>query len=156
MEEFGLVGSQRFVQSSRDIHIVAMLNVDMVGYGDTVIFGPSVGGDENASQILPSCCAQLSIDCFSSPRLPPGDQDSFRRMNIPALSLTILPSLEAHQAWLLMNGARDSGLREDFEPAIAQVIHTERDTFERLDPSAMTTAYEVLRTVLLTLDAAVR
>ena len=156
MEELGLVGSQRFVQSSTDVNIVAMLNVDMVGYGDTVVFGPSVGGDEQASRILRICCAKLSIDCFSSPRLPPGDQDSFRKMNIPALSLAILPSLEAHQAWLLINEAKNSGLRNDFEPAIAQVIHTERDTFEKLDPLAMTTAYRLLRTVLLRLDAAVQ
>jgi acetylornithine deacetylase/succinyl-diaminopimelate desuccinylase-like protein len=46
MEEYGLIGSARYVEAHASDRIVAMLNCDIDGYGDTVVFGPPQGGDD--------------------------------------------------------------------------------------------------------------
>jgi hypothetical protein len=83
------------------------------------------------------------------PRAPPSDNLSFARAGIPHVGLSVVPRLEAHQLWLLMNGGEFSGLREGFLPDVLHTIHTEHDTAERLDTAAMTLAYNVLTALIV-------
>ena len=55
--------------------------------------------------------------------------------------------------WLLVNGGRESGLAADFRPGILRTIHTAEDRSSRLDPAAMTLAYEMVMALILELDA---
>ena len=138
MEELGLLGSQKYVEAHTADRIVAMFNFDVNAYGETVLFGPSER-KENAGvrRTLLQTCAAEERSCVGFPQVPPGDDRSFVKANVPTLSIALLPAVEAHQLWLLMNGQPASGLAEGHTPAILKTIHTTDDTAARIDGEAM-------------------
>ena len=110
MEELGLIGSQKYVDAHAGDRISAMINLDVNGYGDTLLFGSSRGPANAAPRkAVLETCAALDASCVGLVQMPPGDDRSFVKAGIPAVSLAILPALEAHQLWLMMSGP-DSGL----------------------------------------------
>jgi len=137
MEELGLVGSQKYVEAHASDGIRAMVNLDINAYGDTLIFGSSRGpANAGPRKALLETCAALDTGCVGLVQMPPGDDRSFVKAGIPALSLAILPALEAHQTWLMMSGP-DSGLAQGKVPAIMTTIHTPGDTIDKVDAAAM-------------------
>ena len=154
MEEIGLLGSRHFAESMDRTRVAAMVNLDIAGYGDTVFAGPSVStGNGTVYDSLARVCARDRRACVVSAAFPTSDDRSFQAAGTPNVSLAILPALEAHQMWLLMNGGRESGLAADFRPSILQTIHTAEDRTSRLDAGAMTLAYEMVTALILDLDA---
>ena len=140
MEESGLIGSAKYAEAHAGDRIKAMLNYDINGYGDTVIFGPPQGGaDPRLGRLMLETCASEGIDCLRFAAMPPGDDRSFGARAIPTLSIAILPATEAHQLWLMLH-ARTTGLEKGFAPPIFGTIHTPGDTPEKLDGTGMATA----------------
>jgi Zn-dependent M28 family amino/carboxypeptidase len=138
MEELGLIGSGRYVQAHASDRIAAMLNFDVNGYGDTLLFGPSERKENvGLRRALMQTCAAQDLNCIPFPQMPPGDDRSFVRANIPTLSLALLPALEAHQVWLLMNGGPASGLAQGHVPAVLRTLHTAEDTDAKIDGESM-------------------
>ena len=154
MEERGLLGSRHFVESLDPGRVDGMVNLDIAGHGDTVIFGPSAsGGNAGVYRAVRQVCAEAEHECLEFARFPESDDRSFQSAGIPNVSLATLPRLEAHQLWLLLNaGDEDSGLRDGFVPAILRTIHSPADTQQLLDPAGMTLAYNLVMRVLLRLD----
>jgi hypothetical protein len=128
MEELGLLGSINYLQQHAGERVAAMLNFDVNGYGNTILFGPSEH-PANASlrQTLVQTCAAEAADCMGFPQMPPSDDRPFVKISVPTLSLAILPALEAHQLWLMVNGGASSGLAQGTAPAIMRTIHTAAD-----------------------------
>jgi hypothetical protein len=152
-EESGQVGSEQYARSLEPDRVEAMINVDVVAYGDTVIFGPTIGNEQDQlARALRSVCSRLSLDCFVTPRLPKGDWRSFQSRGVPSISVAFLPADEAHQVWLMFNRREQSGLREDFAPLVARLLHTSNDTADKLDPATMTQAFNLVGNLLLELD----
>ena len=152
MEELGLIGSEAFVSTLDPSAVAGMINVDIVGYGDTVLFGPDgsdraeppgAGGMTLADRVRHVCAGQ-SLVCVSTPRMPPSDDRSFTGAGIPSISIALLPAAQTHQIWLLLNGGEQSGLREGWLPEILQTIHTGRDTADRLEPETLGRAARLL------------
>jgi hypothetical protein len=140
MEESGLIGSARYVEAHAGDRIKAMLNYDINGYGDTVLFGPPQGGaDPRLGRTMLETCAAESITCLRFDGMPPGDDRSFGARRIPTLSIAILPATEAHQLWLMLH-AKSAGLEKGFAPPIFTTIHTPGDVPAKLDGAAMATA----------------
>jgi hypothetical protein len=138
MEELGLLGSAQYVQKHATDKIVAMLNFDVNGYGDTVLFGPSERPESVAlRRALLQACAAENANCVGFPQMPPGDDRSFVTASIPTLSLAILPAVEAHQLWLMMNAGSNSGLAPGTAPAIMKTIHTPEDTPDKAHEQEM-------------------
>lgn len=138
MEELGLIGSQRYVERHAAERNVAMLNFDINAYGETIVFGPSErSGNAALRKMLVQTCAKEEISCVPFPQMPPGDDRSFVNAAIPTLSVAILPAIDAHQLWLMMNAGAASGLARDTSPAILRTIHTNNDTPEKVDDAAM-------------------
>jgi Zn-dependent M28 family amino/carboxypeptidase len=137
MEELGLIGSQKYVAAHAGDRISAMVNLDVNAYGDTLLFGSS-RGDANLAprRAVLETCAALDASCVGLVQMPPGDDRSFAKAGIPAVSLAILPALEAHQLWLMMSGP-DSGLAPGKMPAIMTTLHTPADTLDKVDADAM-------------------
>lgn len=153
MEELGLLGSRAFVQAVEPDQVAAMVNVDIVAYGDTLLFGPGGSSPDNPlARVVQGVCARHAIPCIGTPRMPPSDDRSFEGASIPAVSLGVLPAEDAHRIWLLLNGDRD-GLPEGFAPEIMRIIHTERDTIDKLEPDALTRAYRIVTDIVRELDA---
>jgi hypothetical protein len=140
LEESGLIGSAKYLEAHPNDRIAAMLNYDINGYGDTVIFGPPQGGaDPRLTKLALETCASEAIDCLRFAVMPPGDDRSFGARKIPTLSMAILPSTEAHQLWLMLH-AKGAGLAQGFQPPIFGTIHTPSDLPEKLDGAGMATA----------------
>jgi hypothetical protein len=138
MEEYGPVGSARYVEAHASDGTIAMLNFDINGYGDTVVFGPPPGGeDARLRRVFTQTCADEEIPCIQFARLPRGDDRSFGTAKIPTLSIGLLSALEAHQLWLLLHAGAASGLAQDTQPAIMRTIHTADDTVSKLDGVSM-------------------
>lgn len=138
MEELGLVGSRRYIDANGTARPIAMLNFDVNGYGDTVLYGPSER-DDNSSlrRALMTVCAAEARTCVAFPQMPPGDERSFIGANIPALSIATLPAIEAHQLWLMTNAQPESGLAQGYTPAILRTIHASEDTPAKVDARTM-------------------
>jgi len=139
-EESGLLGSAKYAEAHASDRIKAMLNYDINGYGDTVIFGPPPGTlDPRLRRTMLDTCAAESVDCLRFDGMPPGDDRSFGPRKIPTLSIAILPATEAHQLWLMLH-AKSAGLAQGFAPPIFTTIHTPNDVPDKLDGAAITTA----------------
>ncbi len=154
MEELGLLGSAKYVQQHASDRIVAMFNLDINAYGNTMLFGPSEA-PENAGlrRTFVQTCAAEDIACVGLPRMPPGDDLSFVKAGIPTISLGVVSAVEAHQVWLMMNGGANSGLAPGTTPAILRTIHTPEDTSAKVDPQTMA---RVLRFALSLVRSVVR
>lgn len=147
-EESGLLGSARWLEAHADDRIKAMLNYDINGYGDTVLFGqPPGGADPRLQRAMLETCAGENVDCLRFDSMPPGDDRTFGARRVPTLSIAILPAVEAHQLWLALH-AKGGGLAAGFAPAIFSTIHTSRDTPEKLDGAGIATAGRVAQALI--------
>jgi len=154
MEEDGLQGSAFFAKSVDRATVTSMVNVDIAGYGDTIMSGPTAGtGTAPLHQALARVCAAHDFTCLRFAAFPAGDDRSFQAASIPAISMAVLPALEAHQVWLLLNGGKESGLAAGFTPAILRTIHTSADNGDKLSAEGMTLIYNAVLGLLLELDA---
>jgi Zn-dependent M28 family amino/carboxypeptidase len=154
MEESGLLGSAFLAKSLDRTKVTAMVNLDIAAYGDTILSGPTTGaGTAPLLQALARVCAERNWRCLRFATFPNSDDRSFQAAGIPAISMAVLPSLEAHQIWLLLNGGKESGLANGFSPAILRTIHTTNDTADKLTADGMTLIYNAVLSLLLELDA---
>jgi hypothetical protein len=155
MEENGLTGSKAFAGTLDRSRVTAMVNVDIAGYGDTILAGPATAvGSEPLHLALGRVCAARGYSCVKFSAFPTGDDRSFTAAGIPSISMGILPALEAHQIWLLLNGGKESGLAGGFAPPILRTIHTSEDTADKLSPAAMTLLYNAVLGLVLEIDRA--
>lgn len=152
MEESGLIGSRRYVEAHKGDRIRAMLNYDINGYGDTVMFSEPPGGEGPAlRQAMLDTCAAERVDCLRFQQMPNSDDRSFGRAGIPTLSMALLPAAEVHQLWLMLHAPKDSGLAQGFAPPIFRTIHTEADTLDKLDPASIATAQRLAHALVVRL-----
>lgn len=155
MEEIGLVGSRAFVESLDPADVAAMINVDVVGYGDTLLYGPqATSPDGSPAHLLQQACARRGMPCVGMRGMPPGDDRSFLQAGIPTVSLGVVTAEEVHRLWLFLHGDLPDDLRGPLAPEALRIIHTERDTAELLEPAAMTRAFHAATDVVLNLAAA--
>ena len=153
-EEVDLGGSKAWVAGRKPGETAAAVNVDIAGFGDTVVYGlGKTDGDARLQEVLGAICAERRLPCLEFSKFPVGDDRSFQAAGIPAISIGFLPRLEAHQIWLFLNGGKDSGLREGWVPPILKIIHTPEDTLDKIDPGTLDLATGLVLDMLLRLDA---
>jgi len=142
-EESGLVGSAQYVQAYKDESITAMINLDVDGYGDTIMLGPAVSGSFN--QLFRTArlvCAENDINCILFPRYGGSDNISFQRAGIETISIGITTAPEAHQFWLSLNGGNDFQIQGSAR--IMSNMHSENDKIDLVEPQAMTIVYTLV------------
>lgn len=155
-EETGFGGSKTFVAGRKPAEVAAAVNVDIVGYGDTLLFGGGKGAkNDGVFQAVQRVCAARRLACLEFAAFPPGDDLSFEAAGSPNVSVAFLPAVEAHQLWLLLNGGSPdkSGLRVDLAPPILRTIHTPGDTIEKIDETTVRRAAELLLDLVTELDS---
>jgi len=154
LEELGLLGSRHFVDSNDPDRVAAMVNLDIAGYGDTVLYGPSAApGNDAVYTAVRLACEQGGHQCLEFAQFPTSDDRSFQTASIPNVSVGILPRQQADEMWLMLNGDWPRGLRDDFvPPMILQTIHTRNDHADTLDAEGMTLAYNTVMGIVLQLD----
>lgn len=84
-EELGLFGSAAFAGERRG-NVVAMINIDMVGWGSTLMVGSSPGRDETMVNAAVEVARTLGIP-VNRFRSTGSDHASFERVGIPAVFL---------------------------------------------------------------------
>ena len=142
MEELGLIGSARYIERHAADRIVAMLNFDINAYGDTILFGPSEhAGNKELRRMLVVTCAAEDVPCIGMPQMPPGDDRSFVKAGVPTLSIAVLPAVEAHQVWLLMNAG--AAQPQAAAPPIFRIIHTAEDVVGKVNAQAMSMMFRI-------------
>jgi hypothetical protein len=115
-----------------------MLNFDINAYGDTIMFGPAERPESAAlRRAFVQTCAAEDIPCVGFVQMPPSDDRSFVRAGVPAISVAIVPALDVHQLWLMMNAGANSGLAQGLAPSILRTIHSPDDTADKLNEEAM-------------------
>ena len=138
MEELGLVGSAHYVKQHASDRLAAMFNFDINGFGDTIVFGPSaLPGNAALRRQFVETCARENAACVGFPQMPPGDDRNFVKAGVPTISVGIIPAVEAHQLWLMMNAGPASGLAPGTAPSIMRTIHTPDDIAAKLSEETM-------------------
>ena len=152
MEELGLLGSAQYIQEHPDRKPLAMVNLDVNAFGDTLIYGPRTQTNAGVVRSMQQACGDVSRACVEFPRMPPSDDISFQKAGIPVVSIATVPQVQAHQLWLVMNGGAESGLPKGFAPRVLRTIHTEEDTASLVDPDAMARVYRAVLNLIARLD----
>lgn len=153
LEEEGLVGSRYFVKSMKKDTVAGMINLDTLQGGDTLFYGPASGLEhEKLFRTMRAVCGAADFACVESAAFPPSDDISFHRGGVPSISLAVLPGIDAHQLWLMLNAGERAGIERGLEPEVLQTIHTASDQPDKLDPKALAIAYSAVADLLRRLD----
>lgn len=154
-EELGLIGAQRWIAANGTDRVAAVVNSDVAAFGDTLMYGENNG--ERSGFVLTALreeCAERALTCVGFPVYPPSDDRAFIAAEVPVVSIGFQNRVGAHQMWLAFNGGRSNGLAEGFVPEVFQLIHSEGDVIEAVDPATVALAAEVYVDLITRLDAA--
>ena len=153
-EELGLIGARKWIEAHGLTNVAAVVNSDVAGYGDTMMYGQN-NGDQSASitRAVQELCAERAMQCVGYPVYPPSDDRAFSAAGAPVVSLGFQDEIGAHQMWLAFNGGETNGLAEGFVPQVFQLIHSADDTMERIDPATVALAGQVYAALIEQLDA---
>jgi len=152
-EELGLIGASKWIEAHGLTNVAAVVNADVGGYGDTLMYGQN-NGDQSAfvTRAVREVCAERALPCVGFPVYPPSDDRAFSAAGAPAVSLGFQDQIGAHQMWLAFNGGDSNGLAEGFVPQIFRLIHSNDDTIERLDPATVALAGATYAALIERLD----
>lgn len=153
-EELGLVGAQHWIATNGTERVAAVVNSDVAAFGDTLMYGEN-NGDWSAFVLtaLREECARRALTCIGFPVYPPSDDRAFVAAEVPVVSIGFQNRVGAHQMWLAFNGGAEPGLADGFVPEVFQLIHSERDAIEAVDPATVVLAGQVYADLIARLDA---
>jgi len=148
MEEIGLIGSKKYVEAHTSDDIRAVVNLDVLGYGESLMFGPrNTAGNNPIYRALKGACVDLDINFVEFPEYPHSDDRSFQDAGIDNISIGTGPAGELHHLWLLLHG-HDKLFVKGSMPSMFTKMHSEGDNSSNVDTLGMTAAYNaVLETV---------
>ncbi len=153
-EELGLIGARKWIEAHGLANVAAVVNSDVTGYGDTLMYGQN-NGPQSAfvTRAVQELCAERAMQCVGFPVYPPSDDRAFSAAGAPVVSLGFQDEIGAHQMWLAFNGGEANGLAEGFVPQVFRLIHSVEDTMDKLDPATVALAGATYAAVVERLDA---
>ena len=149
-EELGLLGARAFLAAHGTANLAAVINADVSGYGDTLMYGLN-NGPQSAflNQAVGELCAARQTSCLGFPDYPPSDEVAFFKAGAAAISIGYQPRSEAEKLRAFMlDPAKAPSV-----PEVLSVIHTAGDTLARIDPATLAEAADFLSALVLKLDA---
>lgn len=152
-EELGLIGARKWIEAHGLDNVAAVVNSDVAGYGDTLMYGQNNGAQSAfVTRAVQELCAERAMQCVGYPVYPPSDDRAFSAAGAPVVSLGFQDEVGAHQMWLAFNGGESNGLAEGFVPRVFQLIHSADDTMEQIDPATVRLAGDVYAALVERLD----
>lgn len=162
-EELGLIGARKWIEAHGLTNVAAVVNSDVAGYGDTMMYGLNNGGQSaGVVRAVREVCAERAMHCVGYPVYPPSDDRAFSGAGpggaaapaavVPTVSLGFQDHVGAHQMWLAFNGGEAPGLAEGFVPRVFQLIHSTDDTMEQVDPATVRLAGDTWAAVVEQID----
>ena len=153
-EELGLIGARKWIETHGLADVAAVVNSDVAGYGDTMMYGQNNGAQSAfVTRAVQAVCAERALQCVGYPEYPPSDDRAFSAAGAPVVSLGFQDQIGAHQMWLAFNGGQTNGLAEGFVPQVFRLIHSAEDTMEQVDPATVALAGATYAAVVERLDA---
>ena len=163
-EELGLIGARKWIEAHGLANVAAVVNSDVAGYGDTLMYGLNNGSQSaGVTRAVREVCAERAMNCVGFPVYPPSDDRAFSGAGrpagappaavVPTVSLGFQDEVGAHQMWLAFNGGETPGLAEGFVPRVFQLIHSAEDTMAQVDPATVKLAGETYAALVERLDA---
>ncbi len=136
LEELGQLGSQAYLDQVGAENVRAMINLDICGVGDTLLVGPrrhiEQGLFHQPLQRVAGVCPYQVMDL-----LPPGDDLSFDRAEIPTISVSIAPWQDQEAVLETALALHQGGWSADL-PTIWETIHNgHRDSIQCIEEPAM-------------------
>ena len=153
-EELGLIGARKWIEAHGLANVAAVVNSDVAGYGDTMMYGQN-NGPQSAfvTRAVQELCAERAMQCVGFPVYPPSDDRAFSAAGAPVVSLGFQDEIGAHQMWLAFNGGEANGLAEGFIPQVFRLIHSPEDTMDKVDPATVALAGATYAALVERLDA---
>lgn len=153
-EELGLIGARKWIEAHGLANVAAVVNSDVAGYGDTMMYGQNNGAQSAfVTRAVQELCAERAMQCVGFPVYPPSDDRAFSAAGAPVVSLGFQDQIGAHQMWLAFNGGEANGLAEGFVPQVFRLIHSNEDTMDKVDPATVALAGVTYAAVVERLDA---
>lgn len=153
-EELGLLGAHAFVKEHGIADIATVINADVNGNGDTLMYGLN-NGAQSAFMIdaVKSLCAERSLSCLDFPQYPPSDDRAFSAAGAPTISLGHQPKAEAEKMRTFLLNPPTSAPKPDAIPEVLSLIHTPNDTIARVEASTLALAADTFTALVMKLDA---
>jgi Zn-dependent M28 family amino/carboxypeptidase len=153
-EELGLIGARKWIEAHGLANVAAVVNSDVAGYGDTMMYGQNNGSQSAfVTRAVQELCAERAMQCVGFPVYPPSDDRAFSAAGAPVVSLGFQDEIGAHQMWLAFNGGEANGLAEGFIPQVFRLIHSNEDTMDKVDPATVALAGATYAALVERLDA---
>lgn len=153
-EELGLIGAQAWTAAHGIDNIAAVINADVNGNGDTLMYGLN-NGAQSAFLIdaVKAVCAERKLSCLDFPEYPPSDDRAFSAAGAPVVSLGHQPRAEAEKMRAFMLNPPTSAPDPATIPAVLMLIHTPNDTIARVEASTLAMAADTFEALVLKVDA---
>ena len=152
-EELGLVGAQAWIEAHGVGNTAAVINADVNGNGDTLMYGLN-NGQQSLFMIgaVKEVCAERAISCLDFPQYPPSDDRAFSAAGAPTISLGHQPKVEAERLrhFLISPQGYDPAAPP---PAVLTLIHTPNDTIAAVEPATLALAADTFTALVMKLDA---
>jgi hypothetical protein len=136
LEEQNLAGSRAYTEGSAANEISAMINLDICGLGDCMVVAPRENlNREPLKRIVRKGFQSASHRIHRLERLPAGDEQSFIRADIPAITVGIVPQEDIP---LIAKLAAGENLPDGRLPSVGETIHNgPRDSIEVIEETAL-------------------
>lgn len=153
-EELGLVGAREWIKAHGVDNIAAVINADVNGNGDTLMYGLNTG-DQSAFMIdaVKAICTERALSCLDFPEYPPSDDRAFAAAGAPTISLGHQPRAEAEKLRDFMLNPPTSAPDPSTLPAVLTLIHTPNDSLSSVEASTLALAADAFTALVLKLDA---
>ncbi len=165
LEEKGQKGAKEYLKQEKKAEILCMINLDMCGIGDYIIFNETPSRFPHLSSILEKICYENKLHFKKFPNLPPGDEITFQNKNIPSISIGIVPEITIpaveHLAFTTrLKGISWNRIKESVKFMIDMIkgtpvldtMHSKDDITDTISVESMKKIYLVVRKVLFELN----
>jgi Zn-dependent M28 family amino/carboxypeptidase len=149
LHEVGLHGSEAYVAAHRAALPELYVNLETVGYGDT-LFAMAEDRESPAARAVRDAASAAQVPLEIGPLYPATDHLAFLKAKVPALSFTLAPAEDVRLLKLLLDPT--AGRRQREVPPLLRLIHTAADVPERVDPAAAARAAAVVEAALRAID----
>ncbi len=164
-EEKGLLGSKFYLENASSDEIIEMINLDMCGLGDTLLFNQTPASEIDLATQLKTICLTQNLKYQILPSLPPGDNLSFEKQGISAVSIAIAPlitiPLIKHLALLFQyKGLTWKRIKSAMAFMIGMIkgyplldtMHTKKDIIETISSESMAQVFTLVSQLLLKIE----
>ena len=147
LEEVGLLGSKAHVEAHQGKNLPNIyINFDVFGYGDT-LWVMSSNTDSPSAKAMKQAAAESKFALELGLDYPPGDHLSFLKAKIETMSISLIAGAEIKSILKVFKGDRAEEL-----PRILTIIHSARDTPDKVDGDAVVRALPVVEQAIRYID----